>query len=104
MNVSPTRPMLQTCVFNTLRSQAKGNVELAEAMVAVAIPLCLMESDMDVQDHEVLLNDWTDVEFDVALDSGSIVHVCRDSDSPGYDVMESWGSKRGRCFVGWQRR
>ena len=64
-------------LLHTLRSQAKENVELAEAMVAAGIPLCVMESDMEQGDQEVMLNDWVDVEFEVALDSGSIVHVCR---------------------------
>ena len=40
--------------------------------------------------------EWVDVEFEVALDSGSIVHVCRDSDTPGYDLQDSAGSRRGQ--------
>ena len=89
-------------LLNTLRTQAKDNVVLADAMVAVGIPLCAMESGIDMSsvcDAEVFVNDWMDVEFEVALDSGSIVHVCRDSDSPGYELSHSEGSKRGRCFL-----
>ena len=59
----------------------------------------LFESDIDTQDDEVNINEWIDVEFDVALDSGSIVHVCRDSDTPGYEVQESAGSRRGQNFL-----
>ena len=48
-------------LLNTLRSQAKDNAELVDARVAAGIALCVMESDMDVEDHELLINDWTDV-------------------------------------------
>ena len=44
-------------------------------------------------------SEWVDVEFEVALDSGSIVHVCRDSDTPGYDLKDSAGSRRGQNFL-----
>ena len=46
-----------------------------------------------------MVNDWEDIEFEVALDSGSIVHVCSSTDAPGYDVRESAGSKRGQKFT-----
>ena len=42
---------------------------------------------------------WQDVEFEVALDSGSVVHVCSMEDVPGYDVGESPGSRRGQEFL-----
>ena len=35
----------------------------------------------------------------MALDSGSIVHVFRDSDTPGYVLEESAGSRRGQNFL-----
>ena len=37
--------------------------------------------------------------FEVALDSGSIVHVCALSDCPGYRLGESLGSKRKQVFM-----
>jgi hypothetical protein len=43
--------------------------------------------------------EWTDVEFEVALDSGAQDHVCDDADTPGYILEESPGSSRGACFV-----
>ena len=57
-----------------------------------------------VEDGEVLVNsagkeEWTEVEFEVALDSGSIVHICSEEDAPGYILQESAGSKRGQTFV-----
>ena len=57
----------------------------------------VFESD----DVECLINstEWTDVEFEVALDSGSIVNVCHPDDVPGYALEESPGSRRGQHFV-----
>ena len=42
---------------------------------------------------------WKDIEFEVALDSGSVVHVCSIEDCPGYRVGESPGSRRGQDFL-----
>ena len=42
---------------------------------------------------------WTDIEFEVALDSGAVVHVCSPGDCPGYVLEESPGSKRGQQFL-----
>ena len=52
------------------------------------------------QDQQVLANEtWVDVEFDVALDSGSQEHVCDEVDCPGYVTEPSPGSSRGQCFI-----
>ena len=42
---------------------------------------------------------WEDLEFEVALDSGSFVHVCALADCPGYLLQESPGSRRGQEFL-----
>ena len=42
---------------------------------------------------------WKDLEFEVALDSGSVVHVCSPEDCPGYRCEESPGSRRGQEFL-----
>lgn len=39
------------------------------------------------------------MEFEVALDTGSIVHICAEEDTPGYTLEESDGSKRQQNFV-----
>jgi hypothetical protein len=44
-------------------------------------------------------DEWSDLEFEVALDSGAVVHVCAPSDCPGYVLEESAGSKRGQQFL-----
>lgn len=42
---------------------------------------------------------WSDLEFEVALDSGAVVHVCAPEDCPGYLLAESPGSKQGQRFL-----
>ena len=42
---------------------------------------------------------WTDLEFEVAIDSGAVVHVCSPQDCPGYVLEESAGSRRGQEFL-----
>ena len=42
---------------------------------------------------------WQDIEFEVALDSGAVVHVCSDLDTPGYVLEASPGSRVGQNFV-----
>ena len=42
---------------------------------------------------------WEDLEFEVALDSGSVVHVCSLDDCRGYKLQESPGSRRGQEFL-----
>ena len=39
---------------------------------------------------------WDDLEFEVVLDSGSVVHVCAPADCPGYLLEESPGIRRGQ--------
>ena len=57
-------------------------------------------SDPISDDREILsAEQWEDIEFEVALDSGSQDHVCDDVDCPGYATEESPGSSRGQCFV-----
>ena len=47
----------------------------------------------------VATEEWHDLEFEVALDSGSVVHVCAPGDIPGYLVQASAGSRRGQEFL-----
>ena len=44
-------------------------------------------------------NHWDDIEFEVALDSGAVVHVCAPKDCPGYLLDESPGSKSGQRIL-----
>ena len=43
--------------------------------------------------------EWVDLEFEVALDTGSIVHICAEEDTPGYPIQQSDGSRRKQNFV-----
>ena len=38
---------------------------------------------------------WNNLEFEVALHSGAVVHVCSLEDCPGYSLEESPGSRSG---------
>ena len=51
--------------------------------------------------EQTLLSDesWKDIEFEVALDSGIVVHFCFMDDVPGYQLGESPGSRRGQDFL-----
>ena len=50
-----------------------------------------------MEPQSILVNEaWKDMEFEVALDSGSVVHVCSTDDCPGYMLAESPGSRRGQ--------
>ena len=53
------------------------------------------------QPASVMMNsdEWEDVEFDVALDSGCTDHFCADVAIPGYELQESPGSRRGQCLI-----
>ena len=50
---------------------------------------------------EILVSEdaWQDIEFEVALDSGSVVHVCSVTDCAGYNTRESPGSRCGQKFL-----
>ena len=37
--------------------------------------------------------EWTDLEFEVALDSEAVIHVCSPGDCPGYVLEDSPGSR-----------
>ena len=43
--------------------------------------------------------EWNDLDFEVALDSGAVIHVCSPTDCPGYVLEESPGSRRGQTFL-----
>ena len=53
--------------------------------------------------HElsILVSDaeWIDVEFEVALGSGSTDHACPSGDVPGYVIEASLGSRAGQGFI-----
>ena len=56
----------------------------------------------EAEREELLVNqgdEWIDVEFEVALDSGCTDHVCDPEDTPGYLIEQSSGGKRGQHFI-----
>ena len=73
---------------------------LADIGLATALaPLNIFEI---VAGEEPLLmaeDSWQDLEFEVALDSGAVVHVCSLEDCPWHALHESPGSKAGQVFI-----
>ena len=56
----------------------------------------------NLKDPELIwINDeaWRDLEFEVLLDSGSVVQVCSIDGIPGYRLGESPGSTKGQAFL-----
>ena len=72
--------------------QTSGKQDFDDSKLAFSTNLF----DMDVE-PEVLMTD--DVDFEVALDSGCVQHVCDEVDTPGYQLEESEGSRRGANFI-----
>ena len=61
----------------------------------------LIEADFG-GDEEILVaghETWVETEFEVALDSGSVVHVCAAEDANGYTLESSPGSRRKQMFI-----
>ena len=75
--------------------------QLPEGLRSMTGTIALCEGDMEDEQALAAAADveWVDIEFEVALDSGSTDNVCHTADAPGYDVVESAGSKRGQNFV-----
>ena len=80
-------------VPNQLRP-ALQSIGLGEMLAPINI-ITAIEPDQILISTEA----WQDIEFEVALDSGSVVHVCSVDDVPGYRVGESPGSRRGQEFL-----
>ena len=74
--------------------KAMQNIGLGEMLAPVHILTCA-EPDQILEVNEEA---WKDIEFEVALDSGSVVHVCSLTDCPGYRLGESPGSRRLQHF------
>ena len=74
---------------NVLREVGLGDVLPESNLITTSTPTELLIAD----------DKWEDLEFEVALDSGSVVRVCAPGDIPGYLVQESAGSKRGQEFL-----
>ena len=92
--------------FQNKQCKSPGVADIGRSIPSpeiVSKPLGLlgMLNVFEAEDMELLVNEreWEDVEFEVALDSGSIVNVCHPDDCPGYAITESAGSRAGQNFV-----
>ena len=76
----------------------KAPRHIRQAMIDVGLESALATVHMMIfaEPEQILLSDeaWKDIEFEVALDSGSVVHVCSMDDVPGYRLGGSPGSRR----------
>ena len=103
-----TGPLLDSATWRSYRAEqirqqinpreliALESMGMADEVVERAL---LMESDGLADDH--LLNmEWTDIDVEIALDSGCCDHIMDVEElAPGYAVMQSERSKRGAGFI-----
>ena len=79
----------------------REGLKVGEGLKAHSFPVLgggthLMEATSPAQ---VMVNEASWVEFEVALDSGCTDHVCSDLDAPGYALEESAASRCGGGFT-----
>ena len=72
---------------------AMCEIALHEALLPINV-VTTVENSLLIADEAC-----SDIEFEVALDSGAVIHVCSPDDCPGYLLEESAGSKRGQKFL-----
>ena len=87
---------IQSMVEGKSETKLRVPRDLRSALVGVGLgpslePLNLFDV---IEKDQILAADWSDLEFEVALDSGAVVHVCSLDDTPGYKIEESPGSRR----------
>ena len=75
--------------------EAPGSIGFGHALVPINLMMTREKDTILVGTNET----WEDLEFEVALDSGYVVHVCAPADCPGYFVQESPGNGRGQQFL-----
>ncbi len=73
---------------------------LREALLGVGLDHVIAPINLltVTEPEQILINNdaWADIEFEVALDSGAVVHVCAPADCPGYSLEESPGAAEAR--------
>lgn len=75
--------------------EALGSIGLGQALAPINLMMTREKESILAATNDA----WEDQEFEVALDSGSVVHVCAPADCPGYLLQESPGSGRGQEFL-----
>ena len=68
--------------------EALGSIALGQTLVLINLMMTREKDSILAPTNET----WEDLEFEVALDSRSIVHVCAPADCPEYLLQESPGS------------
>ena len=72
--------------------EALSSIGLGQTLVPINLTMTREKESILASTNET----WDDLEFEVALDSGSVVHACAPADCPGYLLQESPGSRRGQ--------
>ena len=70
---------------------------LGVRLVPVIAPINLLTV---TEPQRILVNNdaWEDIEFEAALDAGTVVHVCAPGDCPGYVFEQLPGSRLVKSF------
>ena len=66
-----------------------GPIGLGQILVPINLMMTREKESILAATNET----WEDIEFEGALDSGSVVHFCAPADCPGYLLQESPGSR-----------
>ena len=77
-------------------SMTKGMRDIFQQLESATVQVC------EISEDDILVNqpkEWPEVSFEVALDSGSVVHVRSNEDALGYLLEPSAGSRRGQKFM-----
>ena len=69
--------------------EALGIIGLGQTLVPINLMMTRENESILAATNEM----WEDLGFEVALDSGSVVHVCAPAGCPGYLLKESPGSR-----------
>ena len=61
--------------------------------------VCVIEGQAGEGEVLGINDEWVDLEFEVALDSGSIVHIASECDTPGYSIVKPGNATRHQNFI-----
>ena len=75
--------------------EALGCIGLCQVLAPVNLMMTREKESILTATNEA----WEDLEFEVVVDSGSVVHVCAPADCPGYILQESPGSRHRSEFL-----
>ena len=95
---------LQALLDGTAKTKLRVPSFMREALTSIGLskalaPVSVVEIAAGGEAILTAGDAWHDIEFEVALDSGAVVHVCSLEDCPGYSLEESPGSRNKQKFL-----